>query len=83
MLLVEYDIVYMIRKVVKGSVIADHLADNVMEDYEPLNLDLSNKHVLVIEDDGEMNGQWTMYFNGVLNVLKNGARVVIISIETK
>jgi hypothetical protein len=54
-----------------------------MEDYEPLNLDLSNKHVLVIEDDGEMNGQWTMYFNGVLNVLKNGARVVIISIETK
>jgi hypothetical protein len=56
MLLVEYDIVYMIRKVVKGSVIADYLADNVMEDYEPLNLDLSNKHVLVIEDDGEMNG---------------------------
>jgi hypothetical protein len=56
MLLVEYDSVYMIRKVVKGSVIADHLADNVMEDYEPLNLDLSNKHVLVIEDDGEMNG---------------------------
>jgi hypothetical protein len=54
-----------------------------MEDYEPLNLDLPNKHVLVIKDDGEMNGQWTMYFNEVLNVLKNGARVVIISIESK
>jgi len=47
----------MTRKAVKGSVIADHLVDNVMEDYEPLNLDLPNKHVLVIKDDGEMNGQ--------------------------
>jgi len=54
---VEFDTVYMTRKAVKGSVIADHLADNVMEDYEPLNLDLPNKHILVIEDDGEMNGQ--------------------------
>jgi len=82
-LLVEFDTVYMTRKAVKGSVIADHLVDNVMEDYEPLNLDLPNKHVLVIKDDGEINGQWTMYFNEVLNVLKNGARVVIISIESK
>jgi hypothetical protein len=32
-LLVEYDIVYMTRKTVKGSVIADHLADHAMEDY--------------------------------------------------
>ena len=34
-LLAEYDIVYMTRKVVKGSVIADHLADHAVEDYEP------------------------------------------------
>ena len=33
-LLAEYDIVYMTRKAVKGSVIADHLADHAMEDYE-------------------------------------------------
>lgn len=46
----------MTRKTVKESVIVDHLADNVIEDYEPLNLDLPNKYVLVIEDDGEMNG---------------------------
>ena len=36
-LLSEYDIIYMTRKAVKGSVIADHLADNAIEDYEPLD----------------------------------------------
>jgi hypothetical protein len=33
-LLVEYDMVYMTRKAVKGRVIANHLADNAIEDYE-------------------------------------------------
>jgi hypothetical protein len=38
-LLVEYDIVYTTRKAVKRSVIADHLADNVIKNYEPLIFD--------------------------------------------
>jgi len=38
-LVAEYDIVYMTRKAVKGSVIVDHLADHAMEDYEPLKFD--------------------------------------------
>jgi len=42
----EYDIVYMTRKAVKGSVIHDHLADHAMEDYEPLNFDFPDEDVL-------------------------------------
>jgi hypothetical protein len=30
----------------KGSVIADHLADHAMEDYEPLNFDFPDEDVL-------------------------------------
>jgi hypothetical protein len=45
-LLVEYDIVYMTRKAVKGSVIVYHLADHVMKDYEPLNFDFPDEDVL-------------------------------------
>jgi hypothetical protein len=37
-LLVEYNIVYMTRKVVKESTIADNLTNYVVEDYELLNL---------------------------------------------
>jgi hypothetical protein len=35
----EYDIVYMTRKAMKGSFIANHLADHAREDYESLKFD--------------------------------------------
>jgi len=41
-LLAQYDIVHMVRKVVKGISITDHLADNAIEDYELLDLDFPN-----------------------------------------
>ena len=37
------------RKAVKGSIIADHLANNAIEEYEPLSFDFPNKDVLIIE----------------------------------
>jgi hypothetical protein len=49
MLLAEYDIMYMTRKVVKRSVIVDHLADNTIKDYKPLNFDFPDEDVLVQE----------------------------------
>ncbi|XP_061947896.1 uncharacterized protein LOC133671224 [Populus nigra] len=67
-LLAEYDIIYKTRKSMKGSAIADHLADNTIEDYEPLNFDFPDEDVLVIERDW-----WTMYFDGAVNVYGNGA----------
>jgi len=45
----------MTRKAVKRSMIADHLADNVGEDYEQLNFDLPNKDVVAVENDGGEN----------------------------
>jgi len=49
-LLVEYNIVYMTRKVVKGRAIIDHLADKAIEDYEPLDFDFPDENVLLIEE---------------------------------
>ena len=51
MLLAEYDIVYMTRITVKGSVIADHLVDNAIKDYEHLNFDFPEKDVLIVEEE--------------------------------
>jgi hypothetical protein len=64
-------------------VIVDHLADHVMEDYEPLNFDLPDESVLIIKGNSEMNDWWTLYFDGVVNVSGNGAKLVIISQEKK
>jgi hypothetical protein len=49
-LLANYDIVYMTKKVVKGSVI-DHLVDHVVEDYESLNFDHSDKDMPIISPE--------------------------------
>ena len=71
----------MTRKAVKGSVITDHLADHAMENYEPLNFDLPDEDVIVIENRGGESDQWTLYFDGAVNVSGNGAGAVVISPE--
>jgi hypothetical protein len=38
-------------KVIKGIAIADHVANNVVENYDP-NFDLSNGDMLSVEDGG-------------------------------
>lgn len=50
-LLLEYNIVYVTRKVVKGSVIIDHLVDHAVEDYEPLNFDLPDKNMPITSQE--------------------------------
>ena len=65
----------------KGSVIADHLVDNAIEDYEPLNFDFLDKDVLSVEEG--KSDWWTMYFDGAVNVCGNGASAMIISPNKK
>ena len=52
----------MIRKAV--NVIADHLADHAMEDYELLKFDFSDKDVLSVEEG--KSDWWIMYFDGAV-----------------
>jgi len=62
----------------KESVIVDHLVENTIKDYEPLNFDFSDEDVLVVEEERELNW-WTMYFDRIVNVYDNGAGIMIIS----
>lgn len=49
MLLLEYDIQYVTQKSIKGSVLADLLAHQTMDDYQPLKFDFSNKDIMLIK----------------------------------
>ena len=69
-------------KVIKGSIIADHLVDNTIKEYDPLSFDFLDKHVLTIEKV-EGNDLWMMYFDGDVNVYGNRARVVKISLDDR
>lgn len=50
-MLFKYDIIYMKRKVVKGSAITDHQVDNVIDDYKPIKFEFSNESITVVSGD--------------------------------
>jgi hypothetical protein len=54
----------MTRKAMKGNVIADHLADHAMKDYELLNFDFPDEDVFSVEE-GKLDW-WIMYFDGAM-----------------
>jgi len=48
----QYDIVYMTRKSVKGSIIADLLAENPIEEYEALDFEFpDDEYVNIMEEE--------------------------------
>ncbi|KAJ9180934.1 hypothetical protein P3X46_009119 [Hevea brasiliensis] len=56
----------MTRKAVKGSVIADLLAENPIQDYEALDFEFPDEHINEVE--GGPADVWEMYFNGAVNL---------------
>jgi len=89
MLLSEYDIMHVTRKAIKGSVLADHLAHQPVEDYQPIHFDFPYEDIMVVkdyevmgDDEGpEPGARWKLAFNGASNAMGNGVGVVLISPE--
>ncbi|RDX81086.1 hypothetical protein CR513_38276, partial [Mucuna pruriens] len=48
MALLEFDIVYMSQKAIKGSVMVEHLAYHPIPDYQPLQHEFPNEHIMTI-----------------------------------
>jgi ribonuclease HI len=74
---------YRMRKVMKGSAIVDHLVDNAIEDYEPLDFDFLDEDILLIGEEEKKIDWRTMYFDGAVNVYENRADTIIISPNKK
>ena len=72
-LLLEFDILYVSQKAIKGSAIADFLAERAKEEYEPMSFDFPDKDLMAVlqikkEESSEEDG-WRMYFDGASNAL--------------
>jgi len=78
MLLSEYDIQYVTQKAIKGSVLADYLAHQPIEDYQSVQLEFADEEILVFVDDNNEN-MWTLFFDGASNALGHGIGAVLIS----
>ncbi|XP_060170692.1 uncharacterized protein LOC132601631 [Lycium barbarum] len=81
MLLSDFDIVCMTQKSVKGQALADHLAENpVDEEYEPLRTYFPNEEVLLVSEYiAESYPGWRMFFDGAVNFKGSGIGAVLVS----
>ena len=72
-LLAEFNLKYVARKTIKGTIISDFCAENPMEG-EGSKEDFPNENILNIE-----LGPWKMYFDGLVNQNGNGIGVLLIN----
>ncbi|XP_052487938.1 uncharacterized protein LOC128041681 [Gossypium raimondii] len=78
----KFDIVYVNQKAVKGSAIADFLASRALKDYEPLDFDFPNEHLMCMataEEGSQKNHPWKLNFDGASNAVGNGIGAVLVS----
>ena len=85
MLLSEYDIQYVPQKAIKGSVIADYLAENPISDPEQIRFEFPDENIMSLTAKGESfpGGRWLMMFDGSSNAMGHGIGAILVSPKGK
>ncbi|RDY12617.1 gag-pol, partial [Mucuna pruriens] len=82
MALSEYDIIYVNRNIIKGNALAEHLAYHPLRDPQPLYHEFPDEHIMeAIEIKPQYEDEWTTWFDGASNILKNGIGVALASLK--
>ncbi|XP_019429619.1 PREDICTED: uncharacterized protein LOC109337164 [Lupinus angustifolius] len=82
-LLSEYDIMYVTQKAVKGSVIADYLADQPIDKLGQMKYEFPDENIMALSDESTEEEKWTLIFDGASNAFGHGVGVVLVSPEGK
>ena len=72
-LLVEFNLKYVVRKTIKGSIVSNFCAKNPVEG-DDVKEEFSDEVILDIE-----LGAWKMYFDGAVNQFGNGIGLLLIT----
>ena len=84
-LLLEFDILYVSQKAIKGSAIVDFLTERVNEEYEPMSFDFLDENLMAIlqikKEESPEEDRWKMYFDRASNALERDVGTVLISPE--
>ena len=80
-LLTEFDIVYVTRTAMKAQALADHLAENpIDEEYEPLKTYFPDEEVSCVDEVGiDADPGWRLFFDESVNMKGVGIGAVLIS----
>ena len=89
MLLSEYDIEYHTQKAIKGSILADHLAHQPIDDYQSIKFDFPDEDVMYLkakdceeplpEEGPDPESHWGLIFDGAMNSYGNGIGAIIVT----
>ena len=79
--MLEFDIVYVTQKAIKGSVLADYLAQQPINDYQPMHPEFSDEDIMTLfeEVDDEDRDKWIVWFDSASNALGHGVGVVLLT----
>ncbi|XP_070035361.1 uncharacterized protein [Nicotiana tomentosiformis] len=79
-LLTEFDIIYVTRTAMKDQALADHLAENPVDEvYEPLKTYFPDEEVIYVDDaDHDEKPGWKLFFDGAANMKGVGIGAVLI-----
>jgi len=81
MLLSEYDIVYVTQKSIKGILVAEYLAQQPIDDYQPMQPDFPDEDIMALfeeKEGGQDEKAWILLFDGASNALGHGIGAVLI-----
>ncbi|XP_058759885.1 uncharacterized protein LOC131633188 [Vicia villosa] len=88
MLLSEYDIQYRAQKAIKGSVLADHLASQPINDDQSLQDDFPDEEIMYLKskyyeeplhgEGPDPESRWGLIFDGAVNAYGRGIGAVIV-----
>ncbi|KAL5165130.1 Gypsy retrotransposon integrase-like protein 1 [Glycine soja] len=81
-LLSEFDIVYVTQKAIKGSALADYLAQQPLQDYRPMHPEFPDEDIMALFEEKRTHEdiyKWIVCFDGASNALGHGVGAVLVS----
>ncbi|XP_020208567.1 uncharacterized protein LOC109793515 [Cajanus cajan] len=85
-LLLEYNILYVSQKAIKGSVLADYLANGSTDGGRAIEDDFPDEEILTLgnDEEGQVEKEsWSMFFNGASNLMVHGIGAILMSSQGK
>ena len=65
---------------IKGSTLADYLAQQPINDYQPMPPEFSDKDIMTLfEVEDEDRDKWIVWFDGAFNALGHNVRAVLLT----
>ena len=81
-MLSEFDIVYVTQKSIKASALANYLAQQPLNDYQPMHPEFPDEDNMALfkeKLEDKDKDKWVMWFDGASNALGHGVVAALVS----